>query len=290
MKTENEVVLLKLAQVCKMFPVQVGVFKQKAVHAVQSVSLNVQKGKTLAIIGESGSGKSTLAKMIMQLEQPTSGGIYLRDEAGCMKNIQTYTKQSYARRIQMVFQDPYSSLNPRQQVWQLMTAPLLSQQSMSKKERLYATDALLEQVGLGEEHRYAFPHMLSGGQRQRVGIARALALKPELIVLDEALSALDVSIQAQMMNLLMSLQSQLDLTYLFISHDLNVVRYFADEVGVMKTGRLVEFGDALTTIDHPQHAYTKQLVQSTPGLIGQHKNTNEWGMAPQFQHQSRLMA
>ncbi len=209
-------------------------YKKQKNKAIQDLSFSIKKGTTTALMGESGSGKSTLAKIIMKLELPTSGNVFINSASG-KKNIADISSKEYYRRVQMVFQDPYSSLNPQKKIWQIISSPLNAQKMLSLNERFAIAQKYIGMVGLGQEYLQAHPKALSGGQRQRVGIARALVLNPELLILDEALSALDLSIQAQIVNLLVDLQSKLGLTYLFISHDEDMVKHFADEVIIMRS-------------------------------------------------------
>ncbi|WP_299580480.1 ATP-binding cassette domain-containing protein [uncultured Microbulbifer sp.] len=259
----NEVVL-RVENLCKVFRLP-GAHGQ-AFKALNQLNLAVTRGRTLAVVGESGSGKSTMAQLVMKLQRPSAGRVSLRLDSG-MRDIADLPARELYRKIQMVFQDPYASLNPRQRIWRIVSAPLCNYERLSRDERQQHALHYLQQVGLGEAQLHAFPHMLSGGQRQRVNIARALATKPEILILDEPLSALDVSVQAQIINLLLDLQRDLGLTYIFISHDLAVVRHFADQVLVMKSGDMVEWGDVDQVLENPAHVYTRQLLQSVPGRL-----------------------
>ena len=239
-----------------------GLFKKdKVVHAVKGVSFSLEKGKTLAIVGESGCGKSTLARILTFIDQPTSGELHIGG-----KKIDTSGPVSAEMRqmVQIVFQNPYGSLNPRQKVGDVLGEPLDINTNMSAAERRDRATEMLIKVGLGPEHYNRYPHMFSGGQRQRIAIARALMLNPKLLVLDEPVSALDLSVQAQVLNLLADLQDEFGLTYVFISHDLSVVRYIADEVMVMYYGEAVEYGTRDAVFSDPQHAYTRTLFAATP--------------------------
>lgn len=256
MKQEN---ILELEDVSKLFTLGSFLFKTPKFKAVNRVSFSIKTGTTLALIGESGSGKSTLARMIMKLEPLTQGEIFIQC-MGAKKNIKHLCAKEYYKRVQMIFQDPYSSLNPRKKIWQIITAPLRAHQSLNKSELFSIAKKYMQLVGLGEEYLYAYPHALSGGQRQRVGIARALVLEPDLLILDEALSALDLSIQAQIVNLLLRLQKILGLSYLFISHDKDLVEHIADQVAVMYLGEVVEFGEVREIFTRPSHDYTRQLL------------------------------
>ncbi len=232
------------------------------IKALDKLSLDAAKGETLAIVGESGSGKSTLARQIMRLSKPDEGKVSMLFN-GKMTAIDDIPRKEFYSKIQMVFQDPYSSLNPRKRIWQLVSAPLTVTSRMSNQDRRETAANYLKLVGLAEQYLDAYPHQLSGGQRQRVGIARALVTNPEILILDEPLSALDVSIQAQIINLLLDLQQKLGLTYIIISHALSVVSFIADSVAVMYSGRLVEYGVASDVIEKPMHPYTKELVKSS---------------------------
>ncbi|WP_341485767.1 ATP-binding cassette domain-containing protein [Thioclava sp. GXIMD4215] len=236
--------------------------RAKTVRAVKGVDFAVEKGKTLAIVGESGSGKSTLARIIALIDAQSGGSL----EIGGQPVDISKRKPDHKLRsmVQMVFQNPYGSLNPRQKVGDCLTEPLLLNTRQSGPERREKAEAMLEKVGLQAAHFNRYPHMFSGGQRQRIAIARALMLNPELLVLDEAVSALDLSVQAQVLNLLSDLQEELGLTYVFISHDLSVVRYIADEVMVMNKGEAVEQASREAIFADPQHPYTRQLFAATP--------------------------
>jgi dipeptide transport system ATP-binding protein len=232
----------------------------KVVHAVKGVNFTLEKGKTLAVVGESGCGKSTLARMITLIDAPTSGEILIDGIAASAAHVTRELRQ----KVQIVFQNPYGSLNPRQKIGDVLAEPLLLNTSMSSAERRDKAMAMLLKVGLGPEHFNRYPHMFSGGQRQRIAIARALMLNPSFLVLDEPVSALDLSVQAQILNLLRDLQDEFGLTYVFISHDLSVVRYIADEVMVMYFGDVVEHGSREAVFGNPQHDYTKTLFAATP--------------------------
>lgn len=226
---------------------------KKKIYAVHNVSFHLQKGEILGLVGESGSGKSTLGKMLLRLVSPTSGQIFFDKEEI------THSKDMHlCQRMQIIFQDPFASLNPRMTIGDLIAEPL-----KIHKRRL-RVDELLDLVGLPRQCKGRYPHEFSGGQRQRIGIARALALNPDFIVCDESISALDVSIQAQIVNLLLNLQKELGLTYLFIAHDLSMVRYISTRVAVMHRGEIVEIADVDTLYAHPQHPYTKLLLSSIP--------------------------
>ena len=256
--TEN---LVELEHLTKRFAVKQGVFARGKVevHAVEDVSLTVRPGETLGIVGESGCGKSTTARLILRLLDPTSGTI--RFEGRDISKLSQRDLRPLRREMQMIFQDPYSSLNPRKTVGQIVGQPFTIHKQGNAKTRV---QELLETVGLSPEHYNRYPHEFSGGQRQRIGVARALALAPKLIVCDEPVSALDVSIQAQVLNLLRNLQKDFNLTYVFISHDLSVIRQIADRIAVMYLGRIVELGDSESIYEHPKHPYTAALLSAVP--------------------------
>lgn len=265
LNTKTQKVMLSVNEVAKTYRVKQSFYQFTDVHAVDNVSFNVHEGETLAIVGESGSGKSTLAKMIMRLEQPTSGAITIAHNQA-MTAITQVEPHQYYQKIQMVFQDPYGSLNPRKRIWEIVSATRNNYQKLSRQQSIELAEQYLIRVGLGNEYLFAFPHMLSGGQRQRVGIARALVNDPKILVLDEPLSALDISIQAQIVNMLMALQKELGLTYVFISHNMALVRHVSDKVCVMSDGKLVEHGEVETVILRPKHEYTKKLIASSLDL------------------------
>ncbi|MGV8989539.1 MAG: ATP-binding cassette domain-containing protein [Cypionkella sp.] len=234
----------------------------RTIHAVNGVDFAVERGKTLAIVGESGSGKSTLARIITLIDPATSGTLLIEGKPVDIAH-QPMTKALRAT-VQIVFQNPYGSLNPRQKVGDVLMEPLLLNTDKPAAERRERAMAMLLKVGLQSEHFNRYPHMFSGGQRQRIAIARALMLNPRLLVLDEPVSALDLSVQAQVLNLLSDLQEEFNLTYVFISHDLSVVRYLADDVLVMLDGEVVEHGSRAAVFADPQHAYTRKLFAATP--------------------------
>ena len=236
--------------------------KERVVHAVKGVSFSVEKGKTLAIVGESGCGKSTLARIITMIDAQTDGELLIDGKPVDIRK-QSLTAEM-RRKVQIVFQNPYGSLNPRQKIGDVLGEPLLVNTGMPASERRERAMQMLVKVGLGPEHFNRYPHMFSGGQRQRIAIARALMLNPRILVLDEPVSALDLSVQAQVLNLLADLQDEFDLTYIFISHDLSVVRYIADDVMVMYYGEAVEYGTRDAVFTDPKHAYTKTLFAATP--------------------------
>lgn len=235
------------------------------VRAVDGISLEVRKGETLGIVGESGSGKSTLGRAVLGIQPITGGTVFYRGQA--ISKVAGHQRTEMRRRMQMVFQDPYASLDPRQRIGDCIAEPILTHHLMSKEDSKYRALELLETVGLSMQHYYRRPHEFSGGQRQRIGIARALALNPEFIVCDEPVSALDVSIQASILNLISELQDKMDLTYMFISHDLRVVRYIADRVAVMYLGTILEQGDTSLVYSRPLHPYTKTLISAIPEAV-----------------------
>jgi len=259
---EQKNVILKTEDLNVWFPVKKGLKLRGHVKAVDGVNIEIYKGETLGIVGESGSGKSTLGRALLALEQATSGKIYLHGRD--MSEISQKELRELRKSMQMVFQDPYASLDPRQRIGDCIIEPMLTHGIMSKEESTYKAIELLETVGLSVQHFYRRPHEFSGGQRQRIGIARSLALNPEFIVCDEPVSALDVSIQASILNLLTDLQSAFHLTYMFISHDLRVVRYIADRVAVMYLGVIMEQGDTDLVYNNPLHPYTKTLISAIP--------------------------
>ncbi len=235
--------------------------KVGSVRALGGVSFELERAETLAVVGESGCGKTTLARCLLGIESPTNGEILLNGQ-----NTSELKVADFRQQIQMIFQDPYGSLNPRKRIWELITEPLAISTRAPKTERFERALHLMERVGLRPELAARYPHMLSGGQRQRVGIARALILQPKILVCDEPVSALDVSIQAQILNLLRDLQEELGLAYLFISHDLSVVRHIADRVMVIYLGKTVEYGTREEVFSNPRHPYTQALLQSTPRI------------------------
>jgi dipeptide transport system ATP-binding protein len=255
--------VLEARNLRRTYPVTRGLFQPPAVvQALAGVSFSVRAGRTLAVVGESGCGKSTLARLLTMIELPTAGELLI--DGKDVAHADAALRRALRREIQIVFQNPYGSLNPRQTVGNALMEPLLVNGVHDGKEREAQARAMLRQVGLREEHFGRYPHMFSGGQRQRIAIARALMLKPRVLVLDEPVSALDVSIRAQVLNLLDDLQQALGVAYVFISHDLGVVRHVADEVMVMYLGRCVEQGPRDVVFDNPLHPYTRALLSATP--------------------------
>jgi len=256
--------VLEVQDLKKYFPIKSGILKRTVgyVRAVEGVSFQVKPGETLGIVGESGCGKSTTGRMIMRLTTPTSGKIIL--DGKDITHAKGEELRASRRKSQMVFQDPYASLNPRMSVGESIAEPLIVNKVLSKSEAFERAGELLKTVGLRASDINRYPHEFSGGQRQRIGIARALALNPKLIVADEAVSALDVSIQSQILNLLMDLKHQFNLSYLFISHNLAVVRHISDRVGVMYLGHLVEIGPKHSLYQDPLHPYTQALLSAAP--------------------------
>ena len=255
--------LLEIRNLVKYFPITRGLLKRTVGHvkAVDDVSYAVMQGETFGLVGESGCGKSTTAKLVLRLINPTSGQIFLNGKD--ITHLDGAGLRAMRKDLQIVFQDPYASLNPRMTVRQIVSEPMIVQ-GMAKSEANARVDDLLQMCGLAREHAARYPHEFSGGQRQRVGVARALANKPKVIFLDEPVSALDVSIQAQIVNLLEDLQDEMDLTYVFIAHDLSVVSHISDRIGVMYLGKIVEQGTRDQVFSHPSHPYTKALMSAVP--------------------------
>ncbi len=251
--------ILSVKGLKKYYPVKKMFKAAKLVKAIDGISFDVQENTTLGIVGESGCGKSTLARQLVHLETPSNGDIFLEGN-----KLKSFSRRGLQSKIQMIFQDPYGSLNPRKKAWQLIAEPLFINTTFSKNKCFSLAVELMEKVGLRREFSYRYPHMFSGGQRQRIGIARALVLKPKILICDEPVSALDVSIQAQVLNLLLKLQDEMGLTYLFIGHDLHVIKHISDNILVMYLGKVVEYGPRKNIFDNPQHPYTKALISSSP--------------------------
>ncbi len=257
--------LLRAENIFKRFPIHGGLFSKEiaAVKAVQNISFDIKKGETLGLVGESGCGKSTLGRCLIRLIEPTSGKIFFKNQE--ITNANGTELRELRKKMQIIFQDPYASLNPRMTIGSILEEPLIIHNLFdSPKDRMDRVEELISLVGLRKEHLTRYPHEFSGGQRQRVGIARALAVNPELIICDEPVSALDVSIQAQVINLLMELQQKLGLTYVFIAHDLKVVEHVSHRVAVMYLGQIVEMADSDELYKNPQHPYTKALLSAIP--------------------------
>ena len=252
--------LIRVEQLRKFFPVKKSGFKKQYVQAVDNVSLSIHKGETLGLVGESGSGKTTLGRTILRLYEPTAGKIYYDGN-----DITTCKMMPYRRKMQVIFQDPSASLDPRMTVGEIVGEAIdIHELAPNKAARQEMIEGLLDKVGLNTEHSNRYPHEFSGGQQQRVGIARALAVQPEFIVCDEPISALDVSIQSQIVNMLEDMQQELGLTYLFIAHDLSVVRHISNRIGVMYLGNLVEVATSYELNKHPLHPYTQTLLSAVP--------------------------
>lgn len=261
---QQEKYLLEVKNLKKYYPITGGFFKRKIgdVKAVDDVSIQLKEGETLGLVGESGCGKSTTGRTILRLTDPTEGQILF--EGKDITNIKGSALRNARKDMQMVFQDPYASLNPKMMVGNIISEPIRNYSNQSMKELKEPVMELLEKVGLPADAYYKYPHEFSGGQRQRVGIARALALKPKLIIGDEPVSALDVSVQSQVLNLMQDLQEEFKLTYLFIAHNLSVVEHVSDRIGVMYLGRLVELADKKSLYDEPLHPYTQALLSAIP--------------------------
>ena len=253
--------LVEVKNLKEYFNINTGMFSSKPLKAVDDVSFAIRKGETLGLVGESGCGKTTVGRTLLHLYKPTAGEIWFKG-----KKIETKQDiMEFRKKTAMVFQDPYSSLNPRMTVSDIIGEPLdVHKMYKDKEERMEKILAMMEKVGLNSEHASRYAHEFSGGQRQRIGIARSLVTNPEFVVCDEPVSALDVSIQAQVINMFDELQNEMDLTYLFIAHDLLVVRHISDRIAVMYLGKLVELADAKEIYDHPLHPYTKSLMSAVP--------------------------
>jgi len=265
--------LIRVENLQKYFPVMEGILLQRqvaAIKAVDGITFNINRGETLSLVGESGCGKSTTGRMILQLSPSTGGKIYFENTD--LTALNPKELQPFRRRMQMIFQDPYSSLNPRMTVGKIISEPLIIHQLATTKIAQNRVKELLELVGLNNNAINRYPHEFSGGQRQRICIARALALNPKFIICDESVSALDVSVQAQVLNLLKELQSEFNLTYIFISHDLSVVKFMSDRIIVMNQGKIEETGTAEEIYRYPKQAYTRQLIASIPS--GNIRNSN----------------
>lgn len=257
-------ILLEINHLKAYFPVKRKSMKEekKVVKAVDDISLEIYHGETLGIVGESGSGKSTFGRTILKLVEPTAGEILYKGQQ--IQHLKGSKLQNYRNQMQMIFQDPFASLNPRMRIGAIIEEPMALQLTLTKEQRKKRVKELLQKVGLSEDAVHKYPHEFSGGQRQRIGIARALAINPEFIIADEPVSALDVSVQSQVLNLLMDLQDEFQLTYLFISHDLSVVKHISDRVAVLYLGRIVEIGTRNELYANPLHPYTQALLSAIP--------------------------
>ncbi|MFD2444723.1 ABC transporter ATP-binding protein [Bacillus sp. CGMCC 1.16607] len=263
-KKSEQDYILQAKNIKKYFPIKGGVLKSTIGHvkAVDDVSLDILRGETLGIVGESGSGKSTLGRVILRLMDPTAGQIIFENQD--ISNLGNRKLRPIRRDMQIVFQDPFASLNSKMSVLELIEEPLIVQTGLKRRERTEKAINLLEKVGLRPDDRFKYPHEFSGGQRQRISIARALALNPKFVICDEPVSALDVSIQAQVLNLMVDLQDEFNLTYLFIAHDLSVVKHISDRVAVMYLGRIAEIAPKKNLYDTPLHPYTEALLSAVP--------------------------
>jgi len=264
--SEEKKILLEVKEMVKYFPIRAGVFKKIVawVQAVDNISFNVYKGETFGLVGESGCGKTTAGMTLLRLYNATKGSALYDGQWDILK-LKGNELRLLRKKVQMIFQDPYSSLNPRMRIKNIISEGMKTHHLVKgNEEEIEKVQVLMEKVGLSADHMYRFPHEFSGGQRQRIGIARALAVEPDMIVCDEAVSALDVSIQAQVINLLKKLQKELGLTYIFIAHDLAVVKHISDRIGVMYLGKIVEMCGKKELFDYPLHPYTKALISAIP--------------------------
>lgn len=259
--------LLEIRDLKIGFPITKGLLRRAVafINAVDGVSFKIEGGKTVGLVGESGSGKTTLGRSIIRLNKQTSGAVFFKGQKISDLSVRAFFP--YRKKIQMVFQDPFSSLNPRMKIMQIIAEPLqIHFPGMSRQALKDRVVSLLEKVGLGSEYLYRYPHEFSGGQRQRINIARALAVEPEFIICDESVSALDVSVQAQIINLLQDLQKSQGLTYLFITHDLALIEHLSDYILIMQKGKIVEQGETASVYTNPQQLYTKELLEAVPSI------------------------
>jgi oligopeptide/dipeptide ABC transporter ATP-binding protein len=262
--SSSAVKLLAIENLSKRFEIKVSPFKKAWVHALTDVDLTVYKGRTLSLVGESGCGKTTLGKVVLGLYPPENGQIFFQDQE--IGGLDPRRRRGVQKNIQMIFQDPYASLNPRKKVIDILERPLKNYAGLSRTGRMDAILKTCGHVGVDESYLQRYPHQFSGGQRQRIAIARAIILNPALVVADEPISALDVSIQAQILNLMMDLQQELGLTYLFITHDISVVKHISDQVAVMYLGQIVEWTDKTRLFEDPKHPYTRLLFSAVPDI------------------------
>ncbi len=262
--SSDKMKLLDIRNIEKRFAINISPFKKAWVHALNDVNLSVYKGKTMSLVGESGCGKTTLGKAVLGLHQPDRGQIIFNDqEIGALAPRQ---RRGIQKDLQMIFQDPSASLNPRKKIYNILSRPLKTYTKLDKHERREAILRTCENVGVGKSYFNRYPHQFSGGQRQRIAIARAIILKPALVIADEPISALDVSIQSQILNLIMDLQEELQLTFLFITHDISVVKHISDQVAVMYLGQIVELAPKADLFENPRHPYTKLLFSAVPDI------------------------
>lgn len=262
--SQSEVKLLKVKDVKKTFKVKVGTFEEKDLHALNNITFDLFKGRTLSLVGESGCGKTTIGKVILGLFEANGGSILFKEQEISDKT--PIKRGDLQKNIQMIFQDPYSSLNPRKKILEILTQPLKIHHKLDKKQMMDRVHTICDDVGIDHSYLQRYPHQFSGGQRQRIAIARAMILKPELIIADEPISALDVSIQAQILNLMMDLKEKYHLTTLFITHDISVVKHLSDDVAVMYLGEIVEYASKEELFKNPKHPYTKMLFSTVPNI------------------------